>query len=38
MASFIVEAMVPDIHELIRGHNFRVLVEIRENFKKLSTK
>ena len=30
MASFIVEAMVCGIHELIRGHNFCVLVEIRE--------
>ena len=33
MASFIVEAMVPGIHELIQGHNFRVLVDIRENLE-----
>ena len=33
MASFIVEAMVRGIHELIRGHNFRVLAEIRENLE-----
>ena len=34
MASFIVEAMVVrGIHELIRGHNFRVLIEIRENLE-----
>ena len=37
MASFIVEVMVLGIHELIQGHNFRVLVEIRENPHKLST-
>ena len=37
MASFTVEAMVCGIHELIRGHNFRVLVEIRENLENLST-
>ena len=33
MANFIVEAMVPGIHELIQGYNFRILVEIHENLK-----
>ena len=33
MASFIVEEMVRGIHELIRGNNFHVLVEIRENLE-----
>ena len=33
MASFVVEAMVRGIHEFIRGLNFHVLVEIRENLE-----
>ena len=37
MAGFIVEAMVRGIHELVRMHNFLVLVENREKPQKLST-
>ena len=33
MASSIVEVMVPGIHELIRGHNFRILVKTYENLE-----
>ena len=32
-ASSIVEVMVPGIHELIRGHNFRILVETCKNLE-----
>ena len=33
MAIFVVEAMVCDIQELLRGHKFRVMVEIRKNLE-----